>query len=100
MSQLISIDLARAGMCLGEDLRGAKGMVLAPRGAPIGDALLALARAQGITELRVEVQAAPAKVDPEARKRRLEHLFRHAGNEALTQALFRTLLEYREERPK
>lgn len=98
MSQVISLQLARAGMRLAEDLRDASGRLLASRGDAVGPALLALAKASGINQ--VSVEAAATSATNEGARKRLEFLFRRAGTDATNQALLRAMMEYREERPK
>ncbi len=98
MSQVISINLARPGLRLAADLIDAGGQRLGAKGDILGPALLGLARERGVSELCVELAAAPAAA--QSGQARLEHLFRRAGSDATTQALLRTMIEYREERPK
>lgn len=98
MSQIISISLARPGLRLGADLCDAGGQRLGAKGDVLGPALLSLARERGVSELCVELVSAPAAAG--SGQARIEHLFRRAGSDATTQALLRTMIEYREERPK
>jgi len=97
MSQTLSIDLVQTGMKLAQDVKDAGGKVLASRGEAVGEALLVALRQSGIKVLPVE-PAAPGS-SPASAKERLQYLFRRSLGDSCSQALLRTMLEYREERP-
>lgn len=97
MSQDLSIELVRPGMRLAKDVKDAGGKLLASRGEPLGETLLVSLRLAGVRVLPVELAAvAPA---PAGTQERLQYLFRRCAGEACSQALLRTMQEYREERP-
>lgn len=91
------------GMRLADDLRDASGQVLLPRGSELTENILtALARRDIavlpiVTATFVDEEALQAR--REASRRRLLHLFRHAGSPS-SQALLKIMLEYRQEHPQ
>ncbi|MTV40888.1 hypothetical protein [Duganella radicis] len=102
----IALDQAAAGMTLAAALLDANGSVLLPQDAALTTAMLAALRRRGVERCVVWRDDQQEAEDPaalalrrEQRLRRLEHLFRHCGEHAGSQALLAQLRIYRQEQP-
>lgn len=97
----LPLDEVEAGMVLADDVCDARGAVLLPKGASLTDAVLTGLGRRGVETLPVLV--APTLTDDElaARReqqaRRLDHLFRLAGNDRPARELKRLISLYMQE---
>lgn len=102
----IPLDQAVPGMVLAAEVRHKNGSVLLKSGITLSESHIASLQQRDVAEIAiVPVQAAGETLSPEKRrelqralKLEVERMFRRAGTDATTQALMRTVLEYRMEK--
>ena len=101
----IALDQATPGMVLATEVRQKSGGVLLQNGITLTENHLASLRQRDIAEITIEVPQAVETLSPEKKralhkaiKTQVQHMFRHSGTDATTQALLRTVLEYRLEK--
>lgn len=98
---VMSIDEIQAGAITADTVVDAGGRVLVPAGVELSEAMLSGLKRREIEELAVLVEVAESSAEADAYRSRvrsqLEHLFRQAGSEPETLALFDTVLAYRME---
>lgn len=90
----------RPGMLLGTRISDERGVCILDEGTLLSGSLLAALAKRGIEN--VEVRAASdlsplilGERETELARRRVLHLFRHSGDDAVTQALAETMLDFR-----
>jgi len=101
----IPIEQATPGMVLAEDLRQNADNILLPRALILSEKHLTSLRRRGVKEISVIAADTTALYSPaelqamrEATKLQVQRQFRHARQDPTTQALYRTVLEYRLEK--
>ncbi len=104
-NRTIPLEQATPGMILAEAVRYHGGNTLLPRATILNENHLASLRQRGIKEISIISQHAGEEssvIDSATRlamqeiiKHQVQHLFRRSGTDAATQALLRTVLEYR-----
>ncbi len=92
------IEQVRPGMCLGEALRDANGVVLLPEGTVLGESHLASCLRRGVAWVVVtppDGEDAPDETAwREAVAARLARLFRHGGDGEADRVLYQAIFEY------
>ncbi|MDD5298166.1 MAG: hypothetical protein PHU46_14750 [Rhodocyclaceae bacterium] len=95
----LDLERAQPGMVLAEPVADQKRIVLLPKGTILSEGLLAGLARRGIARVVVApLDAGPARPSEHQQKMlrlRIEHLFRHAGDDALTRSLEAAVLDYR-----
>lgn len=92
----LSLAEAQPGMTLAEDVKDSGRSVLLPKGTVLAASHLASLARRGITQLSVLAPAAaPSAEEIEATRLRLDHLFRRVGDDDLSRALQRTVMDFR-----
>lgn len=95
----LPLDEARAGMTLAEDVCDCRHALLLPKGTRLTESHLAALSLRKIP--RVAITPPPlGEAEIEAARQRLDHLFRRVGDDDLSRALQRTVLDYRREQGK
>jgi len=102
----IPIEQATPGMVLAEDLRHNADNLLLPRTLILSEKHLDSLRRRGVREINIiaaDTSAAPCSAAElqamrEAVQLQVQRQFRHASQDPTTQALYRTVLEYRLEK--
>lgn len=98
-SKRFALDQLTAGMVLAQDVCDASGGSLLNAGAELSDATIASLRRRGIGQVMVAVEEILTPEQCAARKAeihaRIEHLFRHAGDDPMLLKLRVTLLNFR-----
>ena len=96
---ILPLEQVTPGMVLGADVQDAHGAVLLAAGGEISESLLPALRRRGVRQvsvlIREELSEAEREARREAKRVRLDHLFRHAGDGDADRLLRQTLLEYR-----
>jgi len=104
MKKLEALPVAQLqpGMRVASALADENGRLLLPAGTELSDAAIASLQRRGIEQVSIELEV---EDDPAALERyrqqvteRLDHLFRHAGRDSETMALYRAIAQYRMER--
>lgn len=94
-----SLEHLEAGMVLAQDVCDAGGGRLLAQGAELSDATIASLRRRGVDHAMVAVEVILTPEQRVAReaeiRRRIEQLFRKAGNDSMLLKLRATLLQYR-----
>ena len=99
-SQILPLEQAAAGMTLAEDVKDGRSVLL-PKGTVLNAAQLSSLGRRGVTQLSVLCPAAtPSPEEIEATRARLERLFRRVGDDDLSRALQRAVLDFRGGAPK
>lgn len=107
-TQTIALDQATPGMILATEVRQKSGGVLLQSGITLTENHLASLLQRDVTEITIEAPqdaSETSALSPEKRKalqkaikQEVQHRFRRSGTDATTQALLRTVLEYRLEK--
>lgn len=98
MHQQVSLDKAVAGMILMENISGAEGSMLLPRGTALTESALIILRRRRVKYLHVLTTThadADMKTAQTLQHQRLAKLFRASGNTEANGLLLRHLLQYR-----
>lgn len=96
----LALDERVVGCRLAQDVRDAAGRVLLAAGTELTAAVVASLRQRGVTGVHVEqaLDAAAAAAQRQSTTRRLDHLFRAAGDDELLNRLHQEVLAYRLEK--
>jgi hypothetical protein len=101
----LPLDQVIPGMMLAADVCASGGSLLLPAGTTLSKEQIERLAQRGVTTLSIvapAAEASPDGADSEARRaaerQRVHHLFRRAAADPLTQALLRTVLEFRLEK--
>jgi hypothetical protein len=97
----VLLDQVVPDMVLADDVCRADGSVLLPAGIRLDASQLSRLRELGVRELEIAVATGSVSaVDEEAVRTRVRRLFRKSETDAVTQGLFKAVLEYRLEKHK
>lgn len=102
VARVLPLDELAAGMVLATGVCDAGGSLLLPKGATLTEVAIKGLRRREIGEVCIEFVALAEPPDGAALAlmrqgagERVHHLFRHAGKDAVGQAFFQTVLDYR-----
>jgi hypothetical protein len=98
-SKRLPLEQLEAGMILAQDVCDASGGRLMVEGAELSDATIASLGRRGVEHVMVAFEETLSPEQIAARtgeiRARIDHLFRHAGNDPMLLKLRATLLQYR-----
>lgn len=92
--QKIPLTLAKAGMKLAKPITKANGMPIIAAGVELSESLIDKLDGMGVEKIFIVGDAVTASQNPSERATRLDHLFRHYGDDPYMAQVKRHLREY------